>query len=247
MAANETITQTMKSQNINGVTSADFSTKMEEVQRNAVNYFIEEGFKLAKAEFQKLLDEKDNRIAQLEKELEKQKENKAKNPILDAPPRYLYKYDCVLFPQENGDVIIDCLIELTRSTRVNGKYLLTSKTDWFIVQKTLHYFKIYIGDEDDFLSNILPNVLGHMDDTERREKLSATKDNFKSIKSSNPMRAFSVDKWGIEARKEKERMVAEKQDNQRKSNAITTLIRCVNIKRELYDILIHHDVQVMNR
>ena len=163
-----------------------------------------------------------------------------------APSKREYRFNYVLFPKGNPKIIIDCVIELANRKRELGKYVITSKTDWCIVAKVLHYFKVFIGDEIEFLDNILPNVLPYIEDSERKKKLSAKPKNIRTIKKDSAMICISVDKWRKEAIKERERMDEAKQNGDRRANAETVLNRCVNIKEYLCDILIHHDVQLEN-
>ena len=124
--------------------------------------------------------------------------------------------------------------------------MIKSKTDWYIVAKALHYFGVFSGDEIEFLDNILPNVLPYIEDPGRKKKLSAKPKNIKTIKKDSAMICIPVGKWRKEAIKERERMDEAKQNGDRRANAETVLNRCVNIKEYLYDILIHHDVQLEN-
>ena len=163
-----------------------------------------------------------------------------------APSKREYRFNYVLFPKGNPKIIIDCVIELANRKRELGKYVITSKTDWCIVAKVLHYSKVFIGDEIEFLDNILPNVLPYIEDPGRRKKLSAKPKNIKTIKKDSAMICIPVGKWRKEAIKERERMDEAKQNGDRRANAETILNRCVNIKEYLCNILIHHDVQLEN-
>lgn len=232
----------------------------DEALMGATNILMKQAYAIAEQNFKQLLEDKDTENSRLKKQndelsqrlkdLEAQLEIKMGNTIIPlnmvAPSKREYRFNYVLFPKGNPKIIIDCVIELANRKRELGKYVITSKTDWCIVAKVLHYFKVFIGDEIGFLDNILPNVLPYIEDSERKKKLSAKPKNIRTIKKDSAMICISVDKWRKEAIKERERMDEAKQNGDRRANAETVLNRCVNIKEYLCDILIHHDVQLEN-
>ena len=226
----------------------------DEALMGALSIFMEQAKAKVRQEFKKQLEDNDHEISEKDKKIEELEALLAMyqgkkiiplNPV--APPKREYYFNYVLFPKGNPEVIIDCVIELTNRKRELGKYVIKSKTDWYIVAKALHYFGVFSGDEIEFLDNILPNVLPYIDDPERRKKLSAKPKNITTLKKESPMICIPVAKWRREAIKERERMDEAKQNGDRRANAETVLNRCVNIKEYLYDILIHHDVQLENR
>lgn len=226
----------------------------DEALMGAFGIFIEQAKAIVRQEFKKQLEEKDNEISEKDKKIKELEAllviNQGKKVIHlnpSAPPMREYRYDYTLFPKDNGDVIIDCLIDLTKCKRENDRYVLVNKTDWLIVVKALSYFGVYIGDGDDFLSNILPNVLKYMDDEERIVNLSAKKRNFETIDPYSPIVKIPVDRWNKEAIKERENITQLKREGKKTPNAnSTTLNRCLNIKTYLQKILINHDVQLEN-
>lgn len=167
------------------------------------------------------------------------------NPIAPLAKRD-YRYDYTLFPKNNGDDIIDSLVELTNCKRENDRYVLINKTDWYIVVKVLKYFGVYVGDEKDFLTNILPNIQKYMDDPDRIKKLSANQQNFATIPPDSPIITITVDQWHKKAVEERRNITQLGREGKKTSNAITALNRCVNIKANLCNILINHDVQLEN-
>ena len=232
----------------------------DEALMDATNILMKQALAITEQKFKQLLEDKDSENSRLKKqndeliqrlkEMEVQLEIKMGNMVIPlnpvAPPKREYYFNYVLFPKGNPKVIIDCVIELTNRKRELGKYVITSKTDWCIVAKVLHYSKVFIGDEIEFLDNILPNVLPYIEDPGRKKKLSAKPKNIKTIKKDSAMICIPVGKWRKEAIKERERMDEAKQNGDRRANAETILNRCVNIKEYLCDILIHHDVQLEN-
>lgn len=194
----------------------------------------------------KKIEELNKRNKELEAQLEIMMGNIINPHVLFAPPKREYHYDFTLFPKENGDVIIDCLIEFTKSKRENDRYVLVNKTDWLIVVKALSYFGVYIGDEKDFLKSILPNVLNYMDDANRIIQLSANQQNFDRIDPESPILKIPVDQWNKKAIEERRNITLRGREGKKPSNANTALNRCMNIKHNLCDILIHHDVQLEN-
>ena len=124
----------------------------DEALMGAFGIFIEQAKAIVRQEFKKQLEEKDNEISEKDKKIKELEALLAINqgkkviPLSPAvPPMREYRYDYTLFPKDNGDVIIDCLIDLTKCKRENDRYVLVNKTDWLIVVKALSYFGVYIG------------------------------------------------------------------------------------------------------
>ena len=225
----------------------------DEAMMGAVGILMEQAKVIVRQEFKKQLEEKDYEISEKDKKIKELEAllaiNQGKKVIHlnpSAPPMCEYRYDYTLFPKDNGDVIIDCLIDLTKCKRENDRYVLVNKTDWYIVAKVLSYFGVYIGDGDDFLSNILPNILKYMDDEERIKKLSAKPRNFDTIDPESPILTIKVDQWHKKAVEERRNITQLGREGKKTSNAITALNRCMNIKENLCKILINHDVQLEN-
>ena len=240
--------------------SAGF-TANSETQLDAAQFLITQANAILEQKYKKIFDEKDiellnyrkiveeqaKRIKDLEAILAINQGNKivSLNPV--APPaKRDYRYDYTLFPKDNGDDIIDSLIELTNCKRENDRYVLVNKTDWYIVVKVLKYFGVYVGNEKDFLTNILPNILKYMDDPDRIKKLSANEQNFATIDPDSPIITLDVEKWHKKAIEERRNITQLRREGKKTTNAITALNRCVNIKANLCKILIHHDVQLEN-
>lgn len=225
----------------------------DEALMGALSIFMEQAKAKVRQEFKKQLEEKDHEISEKDKKIEELEALLAiyqgkkiipLNPV--APPKREYHYDFTLFPKENGDVIIDCLIELTKCKRENDRYVLVNKTDWLIVVKALSYFGVYIGDEKDFLKSILPNVLNYMDDANRIIQLSANQQNFDTIDPESPILKIPVAQWNKKAIEERRNITLCGREGKKPSNANTALNRCMNIKHNLCNILIQHDVQLDN-
>lgn len=117
-----------------------------------------------------------------------------------------YTYNAALFPSQNGETVIDALIALAHCKREQGKYVISSKTDWYMVWKVLHYFKLYNGNEYDFIDIVNDCILPNIKDDKRRSSLSVKCLNFTTIKKDNPMKAVSVAKWRDELEKQLEEL-----------------------------------------
>ena len=240
--------------------SAGF-TANSETQLDAAQFILSQANAFLEQKYKKIVDEKDIEIFNIRKIVEEQakriKELEALtviyqgnkivslNPIAPLAKRD-YRYDYTLFPKDNGDDIIDSLIELTNCKRENDRYVLVNKTDWYIVVKVLKYFGVYVGNEKDFLTNILPNILKYMDDPDRIKKLSANQQNFATIDPDSPIITLDVEKWHKKAIEERRNITQLRREGKKTTNAITALNRCVNIKANLCNILINHDVQLEN-
>lgn len=265
MAVTTNINETMNKRPMGEVSSAGVTENGKAINESAtiiINFAIAEAEKKYKiileakdqeiSELKKLYEEKDKQNDVLIKRNEELETLKKNNGVVTVPLNPIqsqtkdYHYDSLLFPEGNADVIIDCVLELTKCKRERGKFVIKSKTDWYIVAKVLHYFKVFLGDEKEFLDNILENVKPYIEDDERKKKLSVPKDYFNSIMPNNPMKAIPVNGWRKAAIKERERMEEQKLNGDRRANAETVLNRCVNIHERLCHILINHDVQLAN-
>lgn len=246
MAAITSITKPIEPTPNGEVISMDSSALAKELAMGAV--YTKRGYAIAKEEDKPIIDGLKQRLEEAEKKIKLLEEiNKIVKLHPDAPPSRNYEYDCTLFPQDNGNVIIDSVTELANCKRERGKYIIANKTDWYLVYMVLHYFGLFVGTEYEFLDNVLPNVLKYLDNPERVEKLSAKPSNFFTFEKEHPKELMPVDHWGKLLKKEREEMMEAKEEEKRTSKQITVLNRGYNIKMKLYDILIHHDVQVVNR
>ena len=202
--------------------------------------YRKQGYEDAKNKYDKLLKEKDNEIEQL-KMLLAQYANGFTPPPPTIIPIRNYAYNSSLFPNPNGNVVIDTLIELTLSKREKGKYIINTKTDWYMVWKVLHYFKIYIGSEYDFIDIVNDCILPTITDDKRKEDLTVNNGNFSSIHSTNPMKAIPVLKWRKTL--EKQRATADKRT---KLHGTFALDRGVNIMTKVQELLQTHNIRIEN-
>lgn len=195
--------------------------------------YRQEGWDKAAVQYQSLLDAKDREIAQLKAQIAKmQKLSVATSTTQRTLSSRKYKYNASLFPKPNAEIIIDALIELANSKREGGKYIINKKTDWYMVWKVLHYFKLYIGHEYDFIDVVNDCVLPYLPEEERREELSVNASNFKAIKPQNPMKVTAVANW----RKELEKELEARADTSTQHGTLA-LDRGINIKVKLQQLL----------
>lgn len=150
-----------------------------------------------------------------------------------------YSYNASLFPVPNGDETIDALVALVHYKRDQNKYVISNKTDWYMVWKVLHYFKLYIGNEYDFVDIVNDCILPNIKDEKRRDSLSLSSWNLKSIKRDDPMKAVAVAKWRKELAKQREQ-----QPN--KMHGTFSLDRGVNILVNLQRLLKQRNVESFN-
>ena len=214
-----------------------------ELTNSLGKYFADyqkKGYDEAKNDYEKQLKEKDKQIDQL-KMLLAQYANGFTPPPPTIIPIHNYAYNSSLFPNPNGNVVIDTLIELTLSKREKGKYIINTKTDWYMVWKVLHYFKIYIGSEYDFIDIVNECILPNITDDKRKEDLTVNNGNFSSIHSTNPMKAIPVLKWRKTL--EKQRATADKRT---KLHGTFALDRGVNIMTKLQDMLQIRNIRLEN-
>lgn len=204
--------------------------------------YREEGRRETSEKYQLLLDDRDKRIKDLEALLAQQKEYAVSlSSTLNASSTRTYNYNASCFPRPNGDVIIDVLIELTNSKREKGKYIINYKTDWYMVWKVLHYFKLYTGNEYDFIDIVNECVIPYIKDAMRRKQLTVSNSTFKAIKSTSPMKAVTVHKWRNELEKERERHAEAPTQH-----GTPALDRGLNIKVRLQILLQERHVQSIN-
>lgn len=152
-----------------------------------------EGYDQACKEYEKKINDKDRTIAQLRSQLAILMNST--NNMQSAEQTHNYSFNSALFPKPYGATIIDILIELCDSRRERNKYVIKTKTDWYIVWKVLHYFKVYLGNEFNFIDLVNDCVLPNLTDTDRAEKLSVQASNFTMIKPDLPIKEHSVCEW----------------------------------------------------
>lgn len=204
--------------------------------------FRQEGWDAAAAEFKPQLDAKDRRIAELEALLAKvQSSSASTSTTLHIQPSHNYEYNAACFPEPNAVTIFDALIELANSKREGGKYIINTKTDWYMVWKVLHYFKLYTGSEYDFVDVVNDCVLPCLSDTNRRKTLAVNATNFKGIKYDNPMKDISVANWRRELEKEREARA----ENPTQHGTLA-LDRGINIKVKLQQLLQARGIESYN-
>ncbi len=104
------------------------------------------GYDKAKDEDKELLEAKDREIAQLKKQLAEKE--------AALPPEQRFCYNRALFNRDNGDAVITALKHLTKQKYNKKKFVIGTKTDWYLVWKVLRYHGLYIGNCYNFLEII---------------------------------------------------------------------------------------------
>lgn len=204
--------------------------------------FRQEGWDAAAAQYQPQLDAKDRKIAELEALLAKvQRSSASTSTTLHIQPSRNYEYNSACFPKPNATNIIDALVELANSKREGGKYIINTKTDWYMAWKVLHYFKLYTGNEYDFIDVVNDCILPYLSDTKRRKLLSVNNTNFKGIKYNNPMKEVAVANWRRELEKEREARA----ENPTQHGTLA-LDRGINIKVKLQQLLQARGIESYN-
>jgi len=148
-----------------------------------------------------------------------------------------YSYDSAKFPKPNGDIIIRVLIMLVDERREKNRYIINLKTDWYLVWKVLHYFKVYIGNEYDFMDIVNECVLPNYSDNIRKEDLSLDKSNFYTINNEHPLKKYAVHYW----RQDYEHIL-----EKGKGEGLNVLERGINIKMKLQELLLRNNVKIAN-
>lgn len=204
--------------------------------------YRQEGRDAAAAEYQPQLDAKDRKIAELEALIAKmQSSPAATSTALHLQPTRNYEYNAACFPKPNAEPILDALIELANSKREGGKYIINTKTDWYMAWKVLHYFKLYTGNEYDFTDVVNDCILPYLSDSNRRKTLAVNATNFKGIKYNNPMKEVAVANWRRELEKEREARA----ENPTQHGTLA-LDRGINIKVKLQQLLQARDIESYN-
>lgn len=154
-------------------------------------------------------------------------------------PKHDYEYNSALFSSPVGDNVIEILHELCTKKREKNKYVINYKTDWYIVWKILHNFKIYTGTELDFVTLVQECVIPYID-ISRQNKLKVEINNFKSIESDSQIRTVAVVDWRTVAFKERERNELHPLHNE------PVLERAINILTTLQRMLIRANITIQN-
>lgn len=204
--------------------------------------YRQEGWDAAAAQYQPQLDAKDREIEELKEKIAKmQSLSVTTTTTLHLQPSRNYEYNAACFPKPNAETIFDALIELANSKREGGKYIVNTKTDWYMVWKVLHYFKLYTGNEYDFVDVVNDCVLPYLSDAKRQKALSVKSDNFKGIKYNNPMKEVAVANWRRELEKEREARA----ENPTQHGTLA-LDRGINIKVKLQQLLQARGIEAYN-
>lgn len=186
------------------------------------------------------IDKKDKEIEKLKAqiaEMQKHLPSSAKKHS-DNVSAHTHNYNASCFPKPNGDIIIDAVVELTNSKRERGKFIVNTKTDWYMVWKVLHYFDVYIGNEYNFIDVVNECVLPCISDIKRRESLSVTSDNFKNIRKDDFKKSKPVYLWRTE--------LDILRTNSNGQHGTFSLERGVNIKVKLQQLLQARGVECRN-
>ena len=134
--------------------------------------------------------------------------------------------DYSLFPKNNHKEVAKLLIKLVLKKREKGKYLISAKTDLFIVWKILLDHGIFTGSEYEFITFFNDCVIPNLTDEDRKERLYLDVSNFSTIACDSPVKKFRVSKWKLELEKQRDE---EKCKAQKIRHGEPILKRAVNI------------------
>lgn len=204
----------------------------------------QEGYEIGIEESRQIIKEKEEEIEWLKRQLEMYQNQSISLPnpnyyASQQAPKFCYNF--AHFPKNNGEAVIMALIDLAEAKREKGKYIITTKTDWYMTWKVLHYFKLYLGNEYDFIDIVNECVIPYLNDKKRQKALPVSTPNFNNIKADNPMKAFAVHHW----RREYEKTLEDKASNPAFRNT-SALERGLNIKGALQNALQARGVKSMN-
>lgn len=195
--------------------------------------YIQIGHDQAEEEYRELLEEKDRIIAEQKRQLAERK--------VASPPEQRFCYNRALFPKDNGEEVITALINLTYRKCGKNKYVISTKTDWYIVWMVLHYHALFIGNCYDFLEIINDCVLENMENDKRDiSKITPQQSNF-SFKKGNPIKEIGVFHWTKKLYEEQQ-----KRTDDPKLRGTSVLERAVSIRRELETMLKHQGIESLN-
>lgn len=222
------------------------STRRESNNDALLNAFAgkyrQEGREEAAAQYQTQLDAKDREIDELNAKITMMQSISATSSTdqqIFSARNYCYNAAC--FPKPNAETIFEALIELANSKREGGKYIINTKTDWYMAWKVLHYFILYTGNEYDFVDVVNDCVLPYLPNASRQKALSVKSDNFKGIKYNNPMKEVPVVNWRSELEKDRERRA----ENPTRHGTLA-LDRGINIKVKLQQLLQARNIESYN-
>lgn len=208
--------------------------------------YRQEGYEIGIEESRQIIKEKDEEIEWLKRQLEMYQNQSISLSKADyyasqqtSKPKFCYNF--AHFPKNNGEAVIMALIDLAEAKREKGKYIITNKTDWYMTWKVLHYFKLYLGNEYDFIDIVNECVIPYLNDKKRQKALSVATPNFNNIKANNPMKAFAVYHW----RREYEKILEEIANSAALRNT-SVLERGLNIKGALQNALQVRGVKSVN-
>lgn len=192
------------------------------------------GYDKAKDEDKELLEAKDREIAQLKKQLAEKE--------AALPPEQRFCYNRALFNRDNGDAVITALKHLTKQKYNKKKFVIGTKTDWYLVWKVLRYHGLYIGNCYNFLEIINDCVLPNIDKNKRDiSKITPNSYNFNSFKNGNPIKDIDVYHWPQKLYEE-----IQKRTDDPKLRGSSALERAVMIRRELETMLKHQGITSPN-
>lgn len=189
-----------------------------------------------RSEYEDKLKQKDTEIERLKKVIEKQDQlikalehthsetdDYEEDNIKLTVPIYC---DYSLFPKNNYKEVAKLLIILVLKKREKGKYLISAKTDLFIVWKILLDRGIFTGNEYGFITFFNECVIPNLTDEDRKERLYLDDSNFSTIACDSPIKKFRVSKWKMELEKQRDE---EKCKAQKIRHGEPILKRAVNI------------------
>lgn len=192
------------------------------------------GYDKAKDEDKELLEAKDREIAQLKKQLAEKE--------AALPPEQRFCYNRALFNRDNGDAVITALKHLTKQKYNKKKFVIGTKTDWYLAWKVLRYHGLYIGNCYNFLEIINECVLPNIDKNKRDiSKITPNSYNFNSFKNGNPIKDIDVYHWPQKLYEE-----IQKRTDDPKLRGTSALERAVMIRRELETMLKHQGITSPN-
>ena len=192
------------------------------------------GYDKAKDEDKELLEAKEREIAQLKKQLAEKE--------AALPPEQRFCYNRALFNRDNGDAVITALKHLTKQKYNKKKFVIGTKTDWYLVWKVLKYHSLFIGNCYKFLEIINECVLPNIDKNKRDiSKITPNSYNFNSFKNGNPIKDIDVYHWPQKLYEE-----IQKRTDDPKLRGTSALERAVMIRRELETMLKHQGIQSSN-
>lgn len=192
--------------------------------------YKQRGYEEARNEYERLLKEKDKEIAQLKMLITQYPQGFTPPPT--TIPLRSYCYNSSLFPKPYGNEVIDAVVELAQCKREKGKYIISTKTDWYMVWKVLHYFKVYTGSEYDFIDVVNDCVIPNITDDKRRKSLTVKKSNFFTISPTDAMKDTPVHHWRKTLAQQRQSADAKTQ-----KHGTLALDRGVNILTKLQELL----------